>query len=46
MAVVFPDTHDELRHALAPARGIMIGLVLSAVLWVLVALIAFEAMHL
>lgn len=50
MAVAFLDTRDELRHelggaedALAPARGIVIGLILSSALWTL---LAFVAMHL
>lgn len=49
VAVGSLNTRDELRYeqvgedVLAPARGIVIGLVLSVVLWVLV---AFLAMHL
>jgi len=44
-----PNTHDGLRYeelgardVLAPARGIVIGIVLSGVVW---ALVAFLAMH-
>jgi len=49
VAVGSLSTHDEFRYEqvgedpLAPARGVMIGLLLSALLWVLV---AFLAIHL
>ncbi len=40
-----PAPERETGDLLAPARGIVIGLVLSAVLWVLLAFFAFFALH-